>query len=500
MSEERFDQSADMRLVELRREQLGIAKPTAASWQSRTAVDLPFGPAPETVAPESGAVLSLALNANPDSGLIPGAVVTLGLSVINEGAKAATKTSVRLPLPGAMEYRPGSLQIDGREAPDEEAERLFGTGLDLGTLVGAQRRTLLLKLTTKASIDDPVLAPSLSSADAAVVGAKAVRLGRKAAATAFAATVTRAMPAEAPAYELEPEETIAYEAADAALSPIVAPQAAPPPPPPPPPPPAAPVIEPAPPRPATPPPAPKAQPAAPPAVAPKSAPVQVGSRAHAPVQQTTDPTLTTSIEKTKVATLSQFFAATRSFGMVAHYLLLSAVACSRTLPREQADDAIASFFSAQDALLTRALIAKRLGKSVALDDVAAPLPAFPPAFPASAVLPAPGGPDAVVLLRTFKVSELDFIGRAVANTGSPPFTRAGQLSVGLCATTVVAADRSRAEICERALAEYAANASSEINRLFVRARLDKRTDLFGASSPQLDERARAVLAGLSAVV
>lgn len=489
MTEERFDQSADMRLVELRREQLGIAKPPAPSWQSRTAVDLPFGPTPEAVAPESGAVLSLTLTANPDSGLIPGAVVALGIGVINEGAKAATKTTVRLPLPTAMSYRPGSLQIDGREAGDDKADELFGTGLDLGTLAGAQRRTVLLKLTTKASLDDPILAPSLSSADAAVVGAKAVRLERKAAATAFSASVTRAMPEEPPPYELEPEEAIPYEAVDAALEPLAPPQPVEPPP------------APEPTQVAAPPPQPAVVPPTPPPAEPRTAPVQVArTRASAPVQQIAGPALVTSIEKTKLATLAQFFAATRSFGMVAHYLLLSALACSRTLPRDGATGEIAAFFSAQDALLTKALIAKRLGKSVALDDVAAPLPVFPPSFPASAPMPGAGEPGVVVLLRTFTTNELDFVGRAVANTGSPPFTRAGQLSVGLCAKTVVAADRSKAEICERALSEYAANASSEINRLFVRARLDKRTDLFGASSPQLDERARAVLAGLSAVV
>src|SRR6185312_4312051 len=194
MTEERFDQSADMRLVELRREQLGIAKPTAAAWQSKAAVDLPFGPAPEIAAPESGAVLNLALTANPDSGLIPGAVVTLGLSVVNEGSKPATKAALRLPLPTAMTYRPGSMQIDGRDVSDDLAEQLFGTGLDLGTLTGSQRRTVLLKLTAKASVDHPVLFPTLSSADAAVVGAKAVKLERKSAPTAFASSVTRALP------------------------------------------------------------------------------------------------------------------------------------------------------------------------------------------------------------------------------------------------------------------------------------------------------------------
>lgn len=207
----------------------------------------------------------------------------------------------------------------------------------------------------------------------------------------------------------------------------------------------------------------------------------------------------TTLEKSKIATLAQFFAATRSFGMVAHYLLLSALACSRTLPPDESGDEIASFFTAQEALLTRALVAKRLGKSVALDDVAAPLPAFPPEIPESAPLPDRAPSSAVILLRTFSANELDFVGRAVGNTGSPPFTRAGQLSVGLCAKTVIAPDRSKAEACETALAEYAAAASSEINRLFVRARLDKRTDLFGPSDSSLDTRARAVLAALTAV-
>lgn len=517
MTEEQFEQSADMRLVDLRREQLGVASPAPSAWRSAATIDIPFGPPkaePEVAAEPPGAVLTLQTTATPRAGLIPGALVTIGVSLLNEGGRPAHGTQVRLPLPTAMSYHQGSLVIDGRESSDELSDELFGKGLGLGTLAPGQRKTLLFKLTTKPGLDDPILSPSLTSDDAAVVGAKAVRLERTAAPqSAFSAAVARAepeAPAEEPFYELEPEEAIVYEAAEAAISPSLPPKAepvaapAPPPPPPPkavPPPP----VKAAPPPPPPPPPPPEVAPppvevappppAAPPPVAAPEPPVP----AVAAVAMVTAPTLATTLTRGKITTLNQFFAATRSFGMVAHYLLLSALACSRTLPLEESAEPIAGFFSAQDALLTRALVAKRIGKSVALGDVAAPLPAFPPPFPASAPLPREAPAASVILMRSFAPSELDFIGRAVANTSSPPFTRAGQLSVGLCARKVVGTTGESSDECERALAEYAAGAASEINRLFVRARLDKRTDLFGPSTPQLDGRARAVLTLLSAL-
>ncbi len=498
MNEERFERSADMRLVELRREQLGIAKAPEAVWQSRAVADLPFAPAAEPAPVESGAVLTLQATGSPKSGLIPGAIVTVGLSVVNEGSKAARAATVRLPLPTAMEYRPGSLQIDGRDAAEDAADALFGTGLDLGTIAGAQRLTILLKLAVKAGVDDPLIAPSLTCSGAAVVGAKAMRLERTSAKTAFAAKVEQSTQ-EQPFYELEAEESIPYEAVEAALTPIVPPRVVAPPaaapllasPPVPSPKPEGPLIDPG---------APAAvetpQPA-PPAVKPPTPKASPGWAAVAP-ERLSEPTLTTVLEKPKITTLGQFFSAARSFGMAAHYLLLSALACSRTLPREGSGDEISAFFSAQDALLTKALIAKRLGKTVTLSEVAAPMPAFPPAFPASCSLPgSQEAKDGVMLYRSFTSNELDFIGRAIANAGSPPFTRAGQLSVGLCANRVIASDPARAQACEGALVAYAASASSEINRLFVRVRLDKRTDLFGPSSAQLDGHARAVLSELA---
>jgi len=448
-SDERFEQDADMRLVELRRAELGLPKPPPPAWQTKIVVDLPFAPPPEPPQPRAGAVLSLAASATPSSGLIPGAVTTIGLSIVNEGGAPAHGAVIRLPLPGALAYRPGSLEIDGRPASDERAEALLGNGLALGELAPAQRVTLLLKLNVKAGLDDPRLSPSLASSDAAVVGARALRLERKRAApTAFAATLAKAAAAEESPYELEAEEAIVYEAGEAAIAPIVPPKAAP---------------------------------------------------ARSIERRAPERRLATSLGKTKLASLAHFFSPTRSLGMVAHYLLLSALACSRTLPLETSRDEIASFFAAQDAFLTKVLVAKRLGKRIALDDVAAPFPPFPPEIPESGPLPETAPRGAVILVRSFSLGELEFIARAIANSAASPFTRVGQFSVLLCAKTVVASDPSQLDACERALADYATAAAAEINRLFVRARLDKRTDLFGASSPLLDARARAVVTALASL-
>ncbi len=207
-----------------------------------------------------------------------------------------------------------------------------------------------------------------------------------------------------------------------------------------------------------------------------------------------EPALAARLQISKLRTLGQFFAPERSFGMTAHYLLLSVLACR---DNGGADRILADFFGAQEALLTRALIARKMGKTVTLDDVSAPLPAFPLATLERAPEPAPRADD-LVLYRTFKAGELDFLGTAVGNAGTPAFVRAAQLAVGLAPQRPATELAIGARACEALLTGYASAASAEINRLFVRARLDRKTNLFGTVSRELDERAQALLATFTA--
>jgi len=67
------------------------------------------GPA---VQPDAGnlpqsAVLALQLTASPAGDVIPGAVITLALSVTNEGGAAANGVHLTVPLPGGAKYRDG---------------------------------------------------------------------------------------------------------------------------------------------------------------------------------------------------------------------------------------------------------------------------------------------------------------------------------------------------------------------------------------------------------
>ncbi len=89
------------------------------------------------------------------------------------------------------------------------------------------------------------------------------------------------------------------------------------------------------------------------------------------------PILTVRIDRKRLATLNRLFSG-RSLGMIAHYLVLNALAVTDALPGDGVDGSLASFVAQQERLLSRALIATRLGKSPSPDSLSAPLPAFPP--------------------------------------------------------------------------------------------------------------------------
>ncbi len=119
--EPEFDESADMRLVELRRAALGVAAVPRGPWESQLEID----GSPETVekiAEALSAVLAVDVHATPSEGVIPGAIVTLSLSLANEGAKPARDVRAIVPLPGGAAYRNGSFMRDGRPLLDDAAD------------------------------------------------------------------------------------------------------------------------------------------------------------------------------------------------------------------------------------------------------------------------------------------------------------------------------------------------------------------------------------------
>ncbi len=132
-----------------------------------------------------------------------------------KASQTAHGVRVAVPLPGSATYRNGSFVRDGRPLLDDAAEEFFGTGTMLEEIPPKSRVTFLWKIGVKLGNKPLVIAPLVSAEDSALIGAQPLIVSRKAGAqTGFAAEVQRA---ELPIYELDDEEQIEHEAADAAL-------------------------------------------------------------------------------------------------------------------------------------------------------------------------------------------------------------------------------------------------------------------------------------------
>lgn len=194
-----FDRDADTQLLDRRRrEELGLARPVAPvsstpvhfGAESMLGGDVPPAPRP--------AVLRVALDARPDRGLIPGAVVTLVASVHDDGDADAADVLLRLAIPPEFEPMPDSFARDG-VALDGEA--LLGEGLRLGTITAgdaARVRLALRVLPGTGPLD--VSAHAAAAPGIAVLAAPALRLTRRAGHAAYAEP--------RPFYELETGETV----------------------------------------------------------------------------------------------------------------------------------------------------------------------------------------------------------------------------------------------------------------------------------------------------
>ncbi len=563
MNDERYDRNADMRLLELQREALGVPRHVIGT-TSYTDPDSSDGAQPDDVDPyvASGTILIAAVNAQPRSGLIPGALVTVSVSITNDGDVRSKGVRLSLPLPLATLYRPGSLSVDGVAGSDDSAAELLADGAEFAPIEPGTRRTVSLKLAIEAGIADITLTPHLAAPAAAVLGLRAMRLLR--------APVGRIAAVPRPFYESDDDEHRVEPLDPLPLASVAALQPTEMPAPPNAPKPASrrahprvtPLGSATPPAPALtnlkqprsirPPGAPDAAhdaAAATSAVATdagiasvptvksksagkraseaKTAPRPRGSKAEpkpaakraartpaVPARPTIEvvrshdegiafagqggPILCVRFDRKRLATLGALFGGP-SFGMLAHYLVLNALATRDPLPGDGADATIANFVADQEQLLSRALIATRLGKSPSAESLGAVLPAFPPALPVhserrSVAAPPPGQ---LLLFRAFRPTEVVFVQRMLSNDRATAFMRASQLFVGLGANDAVLADNSRRAQVGVALTAYAALATGIISRIFLRAKLEGTPDLFKATDVAFDDAARTVLAALS---
>lgn len=192
-----FDRDADSRLLERRRrEELGLPphRPPASSTPPRFGAEsmLADEPGPE---PSRTAVLRVAVASRPNRELIPGAVVTVVVSLHDDGQAAAEDVQLRVIVPAEAE------PIEGSFARDDiaiDAEALLGGGLRLGTVEPGEEiriRFALRVLPGTAALD---LIVHASAPGVPTISAPAQRLLRRAGHAAL--TETR------PFYELESGE------------------------------------------------------------------------------------------------------------------------------------------------------------------------------------------------------------------------------------------------------------------------------------------------------
>lgn len=507
MREPDFEQSADMRLLELQRGALGLPARERHAWESRGLAEgsIPLEPEPDVEG--RSAVLAVEAAAFPNDGVIPGAVVSLSLSVANEGAAMASDVLVAAPLPGGATYRPGTFVWNGRSTYDDVAEGFFGTGLPIGALAAGDRATFTWKISVRLGVKPLVIAPSVRAGNAAVVGARPVVIGRKAGSTAaFSSELARAdasvyepkplipvdIPAdELPIYELDEEEQITYEATAAAIESAAVPDFVP----------AAPVV------PATPQavievapePLPEPEPVAQALPEPEPEPEPVP--APQPAQQTREGVLLYGrFDRTTVAFFERVLGGTKPPTVLQHCILGGALACS--LDAGGAEVAgLKRHLDAQSQVLHRIVLHEKLGKKEPIAEYAGELLAELDRLRPAPIDPRAAAPQSGdVLALASELSEptrvvLQKIGEERARWD---FVKARQLTLALQAQTV--ADERldatvRAQI-EATLRGYAQASVTVLQKLFVRIRIDRTTGILFQTDATLDDAANAVIAAL----
>jgi len=481
-----FESSADMRLLELQRSSLGLVAPERAAWETRYAVDSTPGidVTLETPTPSS-AVLAVTLTATPPGDVIPGTVVTYALSLVNDGAASATAVVAAVPLPAGVSYRLGSLQVDGRAADDAVADRLFGAGLELGSVAPGSRGTLLWKVGVRMGTKPLVTIPQIRARGTAVIGGGPLVVERKTVTGAFAgelAAADRAMfeakplvPVEIPAdelpiYELDVEEQIVYEAADAALSNAAAPLQA----------------------------DADDEISTPPAEAQPEALPRIAEPEPQPLREAV--VLYGGIERATLAFFERIFNGSKDPTILQHCIFAGALACTVDVDGEDAVG-LRAHLAAQSQILHRISLHEKLGKREPIGEYAGELLARIDAIaPAPVHVPSHYNTDRLLLANELHEPALAVVRKIAEERERWDFIKARQLTLALQAQRAVVRDDARAAAVDNALRAYAQHAMTVLQKLFVRLRLDKTTGVLFQTDPSLDNAARVLLAACAAAM
>ncbi|GAC1655457.1 MAG: hypothetical protein NVS9B12_06570 [Vulcanimicrobiaceae bacterium] len=453
-----FEQSADMRLLELHRKALGKSAPPPSQWlgssDTRDALAVEDVPAPAL----TGARLNVDVAATPNQKLIPGAVVTVTLAVHNIGDRPVSNVLVAVPVPGEAAYRAGSLEVDRRALSEADAALFLGSGFTIAHVSAGQRVGFTWKISVGPGTAPLLISPRVLAGGAGVVGGTPILMARGTAASSARlpdAYLPPAREAERPFYELdEREEAEAAHELAAAPPPAAAPLVMMPD-----------ILE-------------EPAPAAP---------------LPEPVPQLLEPRLYCTLDTSSLNLLKKLFAS-ESFGQVPHYILQNGLACS--LGSEGRDYGIRAHLSKQGGLLSRALLVRKLNKPMRVGDFAGGAQGIDLGAANTPMQKAPP----YVLYMELKPADVDF--SSAADSGNPleSFIRNRQLAVVLQAQRVATQDDALKVRAESLLAGYAAAARAAINRTFIKAKLDKNFDPFGGANPAADALAHELIEVLGILV
>ena len=461
MDYEALSQSAERRLLEHRRRELGAAPSsfTANATWSRTR-ESPTTLAPAATIDRTGARLDVAVTAWPADGLIPGAVVTLTVVVNNAGIDVADGVIITAPAPSGAAYRPGSLKHDGRDA-DDIADDLFGEGFKVGKVLAAGRTALTWKLDVLAGTSDLVFSPTVQ-ASVPVISARPLVLRRGKMAGAFrtnleAATQaqeqTQSVPTthedvETPFYELTTEEEIQETALLTAIETTPVPTPAPP------------VV-------AAPPPKP-------------------------------DPTLYRTIRPGDLAFVDRLLES--SLGLLPHFVFVNLLAVA-TAGDGSDPLGLAAFVDREAALLGRLKVAARLGKPLQLEDVAGSPPALDIDHEAIRFInPAARRIAGAALLGTLVDPARLTDARNAYDRPVARWLALRLVTLSFCAQGLADETNPAAASLKTALTAYITQARLAFVAFGTRMKLDRRLDPTRAATTQLDAAARSVIEALRAAI
>jgi uncharacterized repeat protein (TIGR01451 family) len=451
--------------------------------------------------------------------VIPGAIVTFAMSLANEGTVAARGVRVCAPLPGGAAYRNGSFVRDGRPLLDDAADEFFAGGTLVGTIAPKARVTFLWKIGVRLGNKPLVIAPIVTAEETAILGAQPVLVSRKAdARTGFAGEVARfdhalydgpaAAGEELPIYELDLEEVIEHEAAEGALSsrpqPAVEAVAEYQPPMQPPP---QPVPLPAQPEPLPPPdqpepfpepgvPEPEPYTPEPPTQPPDAEPI---AAQIAPVREAV--VLYGRLDRPSISYFERIFTGAKAPTLLNHFILGGALACTRSFEGNDLAG-LKAHLDAQGQLLQRIVLHEKIGKKEPIAEYAGTLLARVDQFIPAPVPPskAPDDANVIFLEAELEPPTLSVLAKMQEDGARWDFTKARQLTLALQARRICAhAPAENVEAAQAALRAYAQTAATQLQRFFVRMRIDRTTGLLFAHDETLDSAARSLITALTAL-